>query len=760
VRAEETRRGIAAAVTAIVLGALATHGSAATPADAPILAADELGQPGWTGGECQAVSGFETCYYDHDDGSVLALAAWPLRPFDEVQVMVDGLSAASCIGGAPIEVGGRAATAGCTVRDATFGTSVALVFGNDSWTFVATLIPPGESSAEQVTFLLELRDRQLAAAGGEPRPVEPVSPEAATLDRYMPAKVPGGLSPPGGIVTSFDSLGRLTDEELTLPQSDWDFLQRRVSSRARLWTDPGGYYLAVIVTEFPYEVLAGLALGSLEGSAYRPIAADAARAIDDLLAVDATPAGAAPFVVEAFRRGRLEFRIAASGPDLATSEQLASTVAADVHRLAPSGGPRAPLHPPGALVSLGQAVLATAVVGVGVLLLRRLLAGRARPVPPLRAPTAVITDVGDRAAALRRSGRRLAAEQIGGCAVIVVGLVADIGWWWIAVAACGLLIGVLATAHARRRELERTARAWSVGSWRVVAIGTVSVALLVFGVALAVRALKESVLLPSLTHLRLSERLALSPSKLGAVMAIAGVGSLVFGALLMRRARAHARTALGSAGHDDRPPILYLRSFDDDALTVPSVHSARRPFFELFGLRGRDPFEEGIAWELATHGPVSAIGRPGRSVVSLGASRELLDPEAWQEGVAERMAKAGWIAVAVGSTDGLAWELGELTRNGHLTKSEFVVPPCPPEEVTRRWAITRRSIEHAAGRAFIAPVDVVGTFTLRVDQSSGAVSATRADRVDEAGYRAAIEVAFDTRPTLAAEARAGSIPGP
>ena len=344
------------------------------------------------------MSGDERCFYDHDDGSILALQIWPLRSFDEVEVLVDTLSGAACIDGTPLDVGGRLATAGCTVTGVTIGAHVELVFGNDAWTFAATLVPPRHASADHVAFLLEFRDRQLAAAGGEPQAVDPPSPEAAALDRYIPADAPGGLSPPGGIVADFESLGRLTEEEMTLPQSDWDFLQRRVSTRARLWTGPGGYHLAVIVTEFPYEVLAGLHLGTLEGTAYRPIVADAARSIDDLLAVDATPAeeGAAPFVVEAFRRGRLEFQIAASGPDLATSEQLASSVAADVHRLAPSEGPTAPLHPPGALVSLVQAALATAVVGAAALLLRRLLAGRAHRVTPLRPPTPVVTDVGDR----------------------------------------------------------------------------------------------------------------------------------------------------------------------------------------------------------------------------------------------------------------------------------------------------------------------------------------------------------------------------
>ena len=45
--------------------------------------------------------------------------------------------------------------------------------------------------------------------------------------------------------------------------------------------------------------------------------------------------------------------------------------------------------------------------------------------------------------------------------------------------------------------------------------------------------------------------------------------------------------------------MLYLRSFADDTLPLATIASARRPFFELFSFRGRDPFEEAVAWELA-----------------------------------------------------------------------------------------------------------------------------------------------------------------
>ena len=384
----------------------------------------------------------------------------------------------------------------------------------------------------------------------------------------------------------------------------------------------------------------------------------------------------------------------------------------------------------------------TAVVGAGILALRRLLAGRAMGPPAVQEPAPAITDVSARAAEMRRDGRRLAVQQLLSCAVIVVALVADIGWLWLPLVLVGVLIGVAATARARRRELSRSATSWTLGSGWSVVFGVVGGTLLVVGVSVVVRAIKELVLLPSLTHLRWSERLGTTPAVLTTAMAGVGVACLVLAAVALRRARAHARSTARSA-RDGRPPILYLRSFEDDALSVPAIHSARRPFFELFGLRARDPFEEGMAWELAAYGPVTAVGRPGRSVATLGATRELLDDATWRSRVAERMDAAGRIIIAIGATEGLHWELGELARRGHLTKSHFVVPPVAPAEQDRRWRTTRDAIDEGAGRVLVAPVVVGGLCSLHIDPVDGSVSATRADKLDEAGYRASVETAFE-----------------
>ena len=78
----------------------------------------------------------------------------------------------------------------------------------------------------------------------------------------------------------------------------------------RVWVRPDGYVLVVVVTQYAYEVLAGLALGTFDGGAYPAIEVSGAGAsIHDLQAV--TIRGSAhgdAMVYEGFRRGRQSSR--------------------------------------------------------------------------------------------------------------------------------------------------------------------------------------------------------------------------------------------------------------------------------------------------------------------------------------------------------------------------------------------------------------------------------------------------------------------
>ena len=156
-------------------------------------------------------------------------------------------------------------------------------------------------------------------------------------------------------------------------------------------------------------------------------------------------------------------------------------------------------------------------------------------------------------------------------------------------------------------------------------VGVLALAVLGFGVAFLLKGLRYLVFKPTLAQLKWSDWFGVAPRTVGVIFAVGGFAVAILGGWLFRFAR-----ALGRAGTkrklelDPRPAALYLRSFQDDNLPLPAIASARRPLFELFSVRGSDPFEESMAWELNSYGPVVAVGRPGRSLASLGAAREHL----------------------------------------------------------------------------------------------------------------------------------------
>jgi hypothetical protein len=258
-----------------------------------------------------------------------------------------------------------------------------------------------------------------------------------------------------------------------------------------------------------------------------------------------------------------------------------------------------------------------------------------------------------------------------------------------------------------------------------------------------------------------SNWLGVAPRTVGVIFAIGGFVVAILGGWLFRLAR-----ALGRAGTkrtlelDPRPAALYLRSFGDDNLPLPAIASARRPLFELFSLRGADPFEESVAWELNSYGPVVAVGRPGKSLASLGAAREHLSDATWREQVAARMDAAGIIAVATGETDGLVWELGQVVNGGHIGKTFFVFPPVAPAELGKRWEHTAASLEHAGQAVGPLPVPTSQVHTVRLDPD-GTATVTYANRRDEATYRTAVDrTVTPPQSTPAQSTPAQSTPAP
>ena len=126
-------------------------------------------------------------------------------------------------------------------------------------------------------------------------------------------------------------------------------------------------------------------------------------------------------------------------------------------------------------------------------------------------------------------------------------------------------------------------------------------------------------------------------------------------------------TASEVQAQDTRRPIVLLRSFPDDALTVVTGQSKDK-------LETGD-FEESIADQFTPFGPFVAIGKPGEALPTLGAARNYYSDTEWQDAVGKWMDEALIIVVVAGVTAGLRWELDTIRNSGHLDKLLVLMPP-------------------------------------------------------------------------------------
>jgi len=192
-------------------------------------------------------------------------------------------------------------------------------------------------------------------------------------------------------------------------------------------------------------------------------------------------------------------------------------------------------------------------------------------------------------------------------------------------------------------------------------------------------------------------------------------------------------------GRPPRPVLLYLRAFDDDPRMLAAGDFGLRSANEIFSFRARVPFEEVVARELNRHGLVVAIAEPGTPMLflPLGASRKRLSQREWQEAVRARMRGAALIIIAVGTTEGLLWEVATATRQGLLDRVLLIVPPNDDDEVRARWRTSAQAITAAGGPTLDLPVDPAATLVVRVGPD-GLREAVVADRRDEHTYATAI----------------------
>jgi tetratricopeptide (TPR) repeat protein len=149
---------------------------------------------------------------------------------------------------------------------------------------------------------------------------------------------------------------------------------------------------------------------------------------------------------------------------------------------------------------------------------------------------------------------------------------------------------------------------------------------------------------------------------------------LLYGGLscYKRGKRLNAATARALIEQDERPVVLYLRSFKDD------VVAASVPMAGVLGLAaillGLETEEEQLAEAMNEVGPFVAIGKPGELLPEVGAARMYVSDNEWQSRVSELMSRALLVVLRAGETSSLWWEVKTAAEKAGPEKLIFLLP--------------------------------------------------------------------------------------
>jgi hypothetical protein len=198
-----------------------------------------------------------------------------------------------------------------------------------------------------------------------------------------------------------------------------------------------------------------------------------------------------------------------------------------------------------------------------------------------------------------------------------------------------------------------------------------------------------------------------------------------------RMSRRFMRVSLEQAqAADQRRPVVFLRSFRDDAVALAAPPSGL--FYKLFGYADRNKtLDQLVLEEGTTYGPVVALGNPSDPVPPYGAARGYAKHSGWQKMVSELMDASAAIVICVDETPSLWWEIEHVSRNAHLAKTLLLLHPRYGTEDTSEII---GKIEQAFGLSLSgAGLDRGKTFGLWLDPMMG-LRAGVASRFSRAHY--------------------------
>lgn len=140
---------------------------------------------------------------------------------------------------------------------------------------------------------------------------------------------------------------------------------------------------------------------------------------------------------------------------------------------------------------------------------------------------------------------------------------------------------------------------------------------------------------------------------------------------------------------DSRPPVVFLRSFEDDEKL--EYRRADSSWYD-FSLESR------LGDHFSSIGPFIAVGKPGDEEPHLGATRAPFSDEEWQGTVMDWMDQAVLIVIMIGRTHWVNWELRQTIERGYADKLIIVFPQSRKSrffgyrgDVEERFAVIRNA---------------------------------------------------------------------
>jgi hypothetical protein len=190
------------------------------------------------------------------------------------------------------------------------------------------------------------------------------------------------------------------------------------------------------------------------------------------------------------------------------------------------------------------------------------------------------------------------------------------------------------------------------------------------------------------------------------------IGPIILFVLLAFLARLVTRAAQRIAANnyqsirdwDDRPPILYLRSFAIDNKTVRVL--PQNLIARLIGLGARfATVDETVLDSAAPYGPVIAIGDPRDPIPPLGAARTFVGGADWQTVVSDLARVSQLVVLTTDISQGVRWEINRVLSSSELIcKTLFLASPTLTRDDHRA---VFADIARALGHTTDLPPDVI-----------------------------------------------------